>query len=587
MGDDEVLDQLLQAGPATEPMGRSPADDAAMDAVRYGTGQYTINASDYRITMTGSGTASTAATLSMQSLRDTRDSMLRSLREEPRQVMTQSHRLYIGETIRLDHNFQPFTAPEDGHAYWTEGDNYVDFEPMRDRGRRIRLPLIPMAEARPYRREYLGNWDHVEVQRPQMTPAEVATWIDEAAAVGPADLAGIQAIINEGSQAAFSLPQEEKKEDPPNMKANMGYIQMLMANYGFRLSVDQMRELAILPDKSDINKKMADFYELHKAGKPIGPDEEKIIEQASSDLQQFFKHRFEARKEEIKKEIEIYKKDADRHFTEANAKLLRMNEKVVEFDQMKDDGTEMKSVFDAIKGNSFWRIEKYRDGIMYFESQDVILRHVDRAQNVDMTVNFGPMWLMWVTRSGTVKMDETRGKYIVNGHMHPHINSSGSICWGNAASSYTTHMKTYQINEVLKIVQSLLQTYNPGSPFQRLDRFFAKSNPSVQKGEFEHRPVRWAWVYDDGDPDDGWDFTPDFAEDPQDEEWSDADGNRVRKIRVYHRFNREFGIQVDENEYIRSTNFRYFVLASDRVEINEDDVNTEDGWNEQEENEDE
>lgn len=487
--------------------------------------------------------ASYTVSLSEQSLSRT----TRSLQRIRPDRLRQSARLVTGEHWRLSYEWEDFVAPFDGEFRWIEGDDFVSTT-----------------------RSHPELADSFALTRRRVTftaPTSSAVTWDEAT---PAQ--GLSSITATAGSTALLFEDEAKQEEPPNIRANMGYIQMLMANYGFKLSLEQMQELARLSDKSAINKKMAEYYEQHKAGKPIGPNIDEIIQQASGDLQSFFKTKFEEKRNNIKKEITSYQKDANKYFAEAHNKLLRMNEKVIEFDQLKEDGTDVRQLFDSLSNNPFWRIEKFRDGILYFESNDVIVRYVNKAQNVDMTVNFGPMWAMWLTRNGIVKMDSTRMKYDVGGFPHPHVGIDGYVCWGNAASSYTNHIKSLNIAEILNILQSLLQTYNPGSPFARLDKFYAKSNPSISKGEFEHRPVRWAWVYCE---DDDWEFSPDF--DYESEEHFDEDSNKVLKIRVYHRFNKEFGIQVDEHEYIRSTNYRYFVLDKAN-EVDQDDVKTEEEW---------
>lgn len=79
----------------------------------------------------------------------------------------------------------------------------------------------------------------------------------------------------------------------------------------------------------------------------------------------------------------------------------------------------------------------------------------------------------------------------VNGYYHPHINSSGSVCWGNMDKDFRSSCSSHNIGGIYLVISLVLQHYNAGSPYITAESF----GEMYQNGDVD---------YDDDDEDDDY-----------------------------------------------------------------------------------
>lgn len=78
------------------------------------------------------------------------------------------------------------------------------------------------------------------------------------------------------------------------------------------------------------------------------------------------------------------------------------------------------------------------------------------------------------------------GQPLHNGQIHPHISSSGQICWGDASTLIDSARENRDVAGLVKIITDWLTLYNANSPYVRIDAFPpapAGSRPGWQQPE--------------------------------------------------------------------------------------------------------
>ena len=54
---------------------------------------------------------------------------------------------------------------------------------------------------------------------------------------------------------------------------------------------------------------------------------------------------------------------------------------------------------------------------------------------------------------------------------HPHVSKDGIFCWGNATADVSKMIGLFQVSQIFALAYSLLNSYSPSNPYERIDRF--------------------------------------------------------------------------------------------------------------------
>lgn len=155
-----------------------------------------------------------------------------------------------------------------------------------------------------------------------------------------------------------------------------------------------------------------------------------------------------------------------------------------------------------------------------FITPPITIAHYNSKAGIEMKVPMGQYRVSWRPRAGIIHAWGDKGHITVDGYQHPHITSGGDICWGNASTTYTEAMGTYNPKPAFEALQVILQNYNPDSPYVRLDRWEVQRNADKYAGmdtkyiqmeslgwiDTDDMPDSWATTYqhaERGDVDDG------------------------------------------------------------------------------------
>lgn len=134
-------------------------------------------------------------------------------------------------------------------------------------------------------------------------------------------------------------------------------------------------------------------------------------------------------------------------------------------------------------------IDLLKDGLLTFESfdgkilklstQDIINTEVNPTAKLDLRVNLGQYLLEIDIETLRIFVKKFKNNISVGPYYHPHVNYDGNICQGNAAAAYANLTASAQVKELVQLIVTILQTYNPGNPYKTLADFHL-NNPNKE-----------------------------------------------------------------------------------------------------------
>lgn len=166
-----------------------------------------------------------------------------------------------------------------------------------------------------------------------------------------------------------------------------------------------------------------------------------------------------------------YMDDYTKHYVDKMNRLKELREHI---SQLEADKLIPVSVPSGFVDNQFFKLIKIADGIAYFVTTPIVI--TDTRSCGFKPINLGSYMVLFKTSgkftSSSIRVfpfnDNIRTK---RGYYHPHVSSSGSICWGNGLEPAMKAVTEKDMNKVFKILASLLSVYNADSPYDGINEF--------------------------------------------------------------------------------------------------------------------
>lgn len=220
----------------------------------------------------------------------------------------------------------------------------------------------------------------------------------------------------------------------------------------------------------------------------------------------------------LRSSVERYKSEAINYMSAGDMKLrdARKFQMDIEFMLKEDQTSFMDGMIESISSTNF-NIHHFheRDQIISFVNRsDVILNYKEPKAGIDYSINCGKymvqiylvdMGIIFKRFQGNV-LESNSGRYI-----HPHARDNDAPCWGNAADTVANARVKGDIGTIIKVIDSILQNYNPDSPYVSIEEFkeytkyrdaenariHARREAAKQKGETAPEEAQEGDEYDD------------------------------------------------------------------------------------------
>jgi hypothetical protein len=372
-----------------------------------------------------------------------------------------------------------------------------------------------------------------------------------------------------GTETHGTMPQQiplppilEPRAEAPRPE-DIEYVRILEASAGVTLDQGLLESIAAIGDRREINK----CFFATIATMPKAP---KVADVDFSQLEKAHQERVDKlREDQIGRyivDINANQKAARdrmmagqeylRMATLLRAKLASLEKQTVTIqDELKKICENPFYTFKGIVSDSIGTSAEFITG-------RVIMRYTEPIQGIDMQLDFGQFLVSWST-NGDLYVYGYKDNTDVRGYLHPHV-SSGSVCYGNTADAFTNAAAKGKISDCFTIVQSILHTYNPDSPYVTLESFFLQKNRATIK--LDELDTHWeeegkVWINDFA-----YDGTLSRTLDTSTYENDDGDDIEITKTYIYTKKYTKYGCNVEPRVYaLKSSNGRY-------VEIEEGEV---------------
>lgn len=135
---------------------------------------------------------------------------------------------------------------------------------------------------------------------------------------------------------------------------------------------------------------------------------------------------------------------------------------------------------------------------LVFNTPRVNLAYYNKAAGVEMNVDMGRFRVHYAPGRGRVQVYKFEDNIEASdSYYHPHVDTSGGVCWGNAGPIYTKVATSFKPSELFNALRVILQTYNDGSPYRDIMEFALVRNPELMAAQptayVEEEELAWVW----------------------------------------------------------------------------------------------
>lgn len=279
---------------------------------------------------------------------------------------------------------------------------------------------------------------------------------------------------------------------------NLSYLQMLLSNSGVVITGQEQADWSKL-EKNEINKLV--FERIATTGpRTIAPELEEKLKAIDDTL---FKRVLVARDNNIHNILQR----VDSMVYDARLAQSRFEEKLLNLAKLRVElaasasNCEAKKMTDIVNEcikNPFYTLINIDGEELTFLTNPVTIRYYHEVQGIDIAVPMGSFKVVIKPLLNRVRVHLGENNTSVNGCIHPHVGISGDVCWGNGADRAINALRNLELHTVLQILEIILKTYNPDSPYVTLQLFkFHQDKPDLSNEHHVYRSQGIAWILEE------------------------------------------------------------------------------------------
>lgn len=193
-----------------------------------------------------------------------------------------------------------------------------------------------------------------------------------------------------------------------------------------------------------------------------------------------------------------------RNYHQAENERINLFAKIKELEELFISGAEDTSTLaDWVKAQVvdpfFSVVGVYKEGDyekLLIATDRVVLTHVNPEAGVNISVDLGRFLVEVRVSDLSYRVYPYDRNLEAGGHIHPHVNSSGSVCEGEGSSTISTARTSRDLRTLLAVVKGILMTYNAGSPYVSIQSLEAKSRNERNRKDISYLRDRSSAAYD-------------------------------------------------------------------------------------------
>lgn len=281
------------------------------------------------------------------------------------------------------------------------------------------------------------------------------------------------------------------RQAPDKRAANIAaltYLEKIAAHSQTNISHWDVNELFgagrghdFIVDHTEINKRF--FEHRAKMTENFDENEQKLRERIDVVAHRRFKNIVDQRKNNLISHIRNHEERILNYYRE----IRLLTEKIIA-DQtviLKLDGKEqdLATEITNIEKDGFFKLAKFTDELFIFNTQaDIILSEKNPAANLNYSVNLGRLEVrIYLQNLKVAVVGFERNLKVIERYIHPHVSSSGDVCFGDIQSQANQHLHAGRFQEYMKLLAALLSSYSNTAPYVPLTLFKEASERAGEK----------------------------------------------------------------------------------------------------------
>lgn len=300
---------------------------------------------------------------------------------------------------------------------------------------------------------------------------------------------------------------------PEQKAANLSalnYVKTLAAQQNMNISEWNILEIFgkedgvnLVTDKKNLNKLFFDKLLKVKEEAKAEALKPEVIQNQALEVEKIKKAFVEAAKKIRANEIQVFRNNlytfeqnlarAQQNLNSALVQFNETNNKIRALEEVTDVDTKYTSALAGVQKvieKGLWINPVYENGYLYLNTQtNVMLHEVNKAAKLDLHLDLGQLAVR-ININSNMHFDVIpyKNNLGVQGYFHPHVRPEGGICWGEASTAAMKHIADLQLEKALILLHSLINSYNPASPYMPLSRFKAEGNKMTRVAESVKHP---------------------------------------------------------------------------------------------------
>lgn len=254
----------------------------------------------------------------------------------------------------------------------------------------------------------------------------------------------------------------------------------------------------LLTEKKSLNKLFFEKLEKAKLEAKAEALKPEVIQNQALEVEKIKKAFIEAAKRIRLVEITNFKNQvyqlednvrrAQQSLDQAMRSYQDTNNKINALEQVTDVDTKYIQALAGVEkviAAGLWINPVYENGFLYLNTKtNVMLHETNKAAKLDLHVDLGQLAVrINVAASMHFDVIPYKNNLAVSSYYHPHVRPEGAICWGEASTAAMKHIAALDLEKALTLLHSLVNSYNPGSPYMPLARFKAEGNKMTRVAE--------------------------------------------------------------------------------------------------------
>ena len=273
------------------------------------------------------------------------------------------------------------------------------------------------------------------------------------------------------------------------------YLKQLCSMTGVGYTSLPLEKFQSLSDRKAINSL---FFTLKEEGVP---EERKIAIKKKipmEELKTFFHAAGPIKK--LKEQLTKLEAEASTALQKHNEILSNLIEKdrAIWHWQQREDLPVIQDIERLLEGGrvSLESVDKETQIIIFKTTNECILRHINHAAKLDITVNLGLFLIKINFAHSHITCLPGGNNVLSNGYFHPHLNNQGQVCWGNASGTIRDSFAIFDLKKLVETTLLVLNEYNSESPHVSLERLSVERKIRDRHGAVP-KDVGQGYVYAD------------------------------------------------------------------------------------------